>query len=296
VLRVEEYSKKYGDETIIEPSGFTLMNGERMALVGKNGSGKTSLVRDIVERGSWDEQTLRVGPSMVVGYCAQAQEVFDRDSTVEEEFLKILPTRRDALAHLGRFLFGWDDLDKRIASLSGGELNRLQLARASAMRANFLVLDEPTNHLDIPTREAVEDALADFEGTVLVVSHDRYFLEKVARRVVFIADRKLAEYEGGFAEYWRDVGSHRDGDRGDAPRAGAAGLEARGRSTSAGHGKPLDRELESRIEGLEREKERLERSAAEAFDVHDYKRAKAIASELERHNARLAELWARFMG
>ena len=295
-LRVDAYSKAYGDETIIEPSGFTLLCGERIALVGPNGSGKTSLVRDIVERGSWDDETLRVGPSMVVGYCAQAQEVFDRERTVEEEFLKILPTRRDALAHLGRFLVGWDDLDKNIASLSGGELNRLQLARASALRANFLVLDEPTNHLDIPTREAVEDALADFEGTVLVVSHDRYFLEKVARRVVFIADRKLVEYEGGFAEYWRDVGSRRDGDGDDCSRHGAAGLEARGRRTAAERGQTGDRELESRIEAMERERERLERSAAEAFDERDYKRAKALSFELERHNARLAELWARFAG
>jgi ATP-binding cassette, subfamily F, member 3 len=106
-------------------------------------------------------------------------------------------------------MFGYDDLSKRCGSLSGGELNRLQLARASALKANFLVLDEPTNHLDIPTREAVEDALEDFEGTVLVVSHDRYFLEKIAGRVVFIEESRFNEYEGSFGEYWRDVGSLR---------------------------------------------------------------------------------------
>ncbi|HPE88119.1 MAG TPA: ABC-F family ATP-binding cassette domain-containing protein [Spirochaetia bacterium] len=299
-LRVEGYSKAYGDRVILEPSGFTVMNGERVALVGPNGSGKTSLVRDIVELGSWDDGRLRVGPSMVVGYCAQAQEVFDPGRTVEEEFLKILPTRKDALAHLGRFLFSWDDLGKRVSSLSGGELNRLQLARASAMRANFLILDEPTNHLDIPTREAVEDALADFDGTVLVVSHDRYFIEKVAERIVFIDGRRLVEYEGGFAEYWRDVGS---AGAAAGRRPVARGLEGRGRATVAGgpargaaRGAGVSDGLESRIEAMEREKERLERASAAAFDERDFKKAKAVAAELERHNAVLQKLWAEYVG
>lgn len=289
-LRVEGYSKTYGDIVVMEPSGFTVMNGERVALVGANGSGKTSLVRDIVEQGSWDNPVLRVGPSMVVGYCAQAQELFDRNKTVEEEFLKILPTRRDAFAHLGRFLFTYDDLDKRIDSLSGGELNRLQLARASALKANFLILDEPTNHLDIPTREAVEDALADFEGTVLVVSHDRYFMEKVAQRVVFIEERHFIEYEGGFDEYWRDVGSS-----GMARRnTGTRSIEDRGRrdrsASSAG-----DTGMEQRIERLELDKQRLEKEASAAFDARDYKRAKQIAIELESVGGRLAELWRRYV-
>lgn len=295
-LRIDGYAKAYGGRVILEPSGFTVMNGERVALVGPNGSGKTSLVRDIVEFGSWDDERLRVGPSMVVGYCAQAQEVFDPGRTVEEEFLKLLPTRKDALAHLGRFLFSWDDLDKRISSLSGGELNRLQLARASAMRANFLILDEPTNHLDIPTREAVEDALADFDGTVLVVSHDRYFIEKVAERIVFIDRRRLVEYEGGFAEYWRDVGSAGlSAGRRSTPR----GLEGRGRSTAssgASRGSGESEGLEQRIEAMEREKERLERASATAFDERDFKRAKAVAAELERHNAVLKKLWAEYVG
>ncbi len=324
-LRVEGYAKAYGDTIVLESSGFTVMNGERVALVGPNGSGKTSLIRDIVADGSWDNPVVRVGPSMIVGYCAQAQEVFDREKTVEDEFLRILPTRREAFAHLGRFLFSYDDLDKKIAALSGGELNRLQLARASALKANFLILDEPTNHLDIPTREAVEDALADFEGTVLVVSHDRYFMEKVARRVVFIEDRQFVEYEGGFSEYWRDVGSPlhaRLNGAAQNSRSSAATLESRGRKASASRnvvnqsqtgrtsvpgGKSsfspdkkkrndADGDLEARIEAMEKEKERLEHLATEAFDARDYKRSKVIAGELERNNARLEELWQKFTG
>jgi len=294
-LRVDGYSKAYGEALILEPSGFTVLNGERVALIGANGSGKTSLVRDIVERGSWDDTMLRVGPSMVLGYCAQAQEVFDRGNTVEDEFLKILPTRREAFSHISRFLFTYDDMDKKIGALSGGELNRLQLARASALKANFLILDEPTNHLDIPTREAVEDALADFDGTVLVVSHDRYFIQKVAERVVFIAGRRFVEYEGDFDEYWRDVGSRNGAAVRGEGRSGGTGIEQRGRKSSGSGGPGGKNELEVRIEVMEREKERLERESAAAFDARDYKKAKAIASELERHNARLQKVWADFM-
>jgi ATP-binding cassette subfamily F protein 3 len=304
-LVVDGYTKSYGDVPVLESSGFTLLNGERLALVGPNGCGKTSFVRDLVTSGSWDNKTIRVGPSMILGYCAQHQEVFDPGETLEDAFLKILSTKREVFSHISKFLFGYEDLSKGIASLSGGELNRLQLARASALRANFLVLDEPTNHLDIPTREAVEDALADFDGTVLVVSHDRYFLEKVADRVVFINDRRFIEYEGGFAEYWRDIGSEagfgglragtaeladrgKDLGRGKKPdKAGSSRLAKSGSGRSA----TAEKELEARIAAMEKEKEALERRISEHFDKRDFKGAKELANELSRHNARLAELW-----
>ncbi|MFH2113886.1 MAG: ABC-F family ATP-binding cassette domain-containing protein, partial [Spirochaetota bacterium] len=316
-LAVDGYARAYDEVSILEPSGFTILNGERVALVGPNGSGKTSFVRDLVARGSWDDREIRVGSSMIIGYCAQHQEVFDSGETLEDAFLKILPTRREVFAHVGKFLFGYEDLSKRIDSLSGGELNRLQLARASALRANFLVLDEPTNHLDIPTREAVEDALADFEGTVLVVSHDRYFLDKVADRVVFIDSKQFVEYEGGFAEYWRDIGSHAVY---GGSRVGVAALAGRGRAVGRGKNPAGDKHtskdpvktrmaagnttkagprgstkdalaLEARIASMERQKEALERRISERFDRRDFKGAKELANELARHNLRLAELW-----
>lgn len=291
---VRSYAKAYGDTVILKDSGFTILNGERVALVGPNGSGKTSFIRDLVERGSWDDDTLRVGPSMRLGYCAQDQGVFDPALSVEDAFLKWLPTRADVFKHLSTFLFGWDDLDKACGSLSGGELNRLQLARASAQRANFLVLDEPTNHLDIPTREAVEDALDAFEGTVLVVSHDRYFLEKVAGRVVFIEDKRFVEYEGSFSEWWRDVGAVA------RPKlAQAAELDGRARARKAGTGgagswADKDADYDRRIGELERRRSDLERKAALAIEHGRFADAKRLAAELDDCARGLDELWKRW--
>ncbi|MBU0936584.1 MAG: ABC-F family ATP-binding cassette domain-containing protein [Spirochaetes bacterium] len=315
-VAISAYSKRYDDVVIIEDSGFTILNGERVALVGPNGSGKTSLIRDLVARGSWDDPCLRVGPSMRVGYCAQQQEVFNHDDSIEDAFLKLLTDKKEVLHHLGRFLFTYTDLPRIIGSLSGGELNRLQLARASALKANFLILDEPTNHLDIPTREAVEEALLEFEGTVLLVSHDRYFLDKLVDRVVFIEQRKFVEYEGSFSEYWRDIGAPavqaaRDGGlqersraigdsqggRGrDSGTAAAAAGRKQGRGAKAGQTgtddtKQGQAELEQRISAMERTKEDMERQIATAFGKRDYTRARDLTAELERHNRLLNQLW-----
>lgn len=289
-LKVEGYAKKYGSQTIIESSSFSIINGERVALVGPNGCGKTSLLRDIVVQGSWDDRVLRVGPSMRIGYCSQTQDSINNAGTVCDAFLDLLPGRKEVQSVLGAFGFSHDDLDKRVDSLSGGELNRLQLARASALKANFLVLDEPTNHLDIQTRESVEDALMDFGGTILVVSHDRYFLEKVAERVVFVDRKFIHEYEGSFAEYWRDVGSRTACDMARAITIGDRAVKARSGAsagTSAG--------LEARIESMEKEKVELERVASEAVRNKDYARASAVATKLASLDKRLDDAWRRLI-
>ncbi|TFG81392.1 MAG: ABC-F family ATP-binding cassette domain-containing protein, partial [Spirochaetales bacterium] len=303
-IAIVGYSKSFDEKCLFSDASFTVLNGERVALVGPNGSGKTSFLRDLIRTGSWDDPVIRVGPSMRVGYCAQDQGVFDPVRTVEEAFLEFLPTRRDVFAHLGAFLFSYDDLDKRCGSLSGGELNRLQLARASALKANLLVLDEPTNHLDIPTREAVEDALDDFEGTVLAVSHDRYFLEKIADRVVFVEDRHFVEYEGSFLEYWRDVGSLLPRPGAGIPVPGGTArttLEDRGRSRMKSPNAnstitEKERDIEFRIATLERRREELERMIADAIESRKFAESKHMAKDLERNNALLDKLWKQFAG
>jgi ATP-binding cassette, subfamily F, member 3 len=291
-LIVRGYRKLFGARVLFEGAGFDLMAGERAAIIGPNGCGKTSFLRDLVAaEGKWDEGgPIRVGPSMKVGYCAQEQEVFEGERTVGEEFEALGARRDEAGKLLRRYLFDRSILEQRVSSLSGGERNRLQIARAVLLGANFLVLDEPTNHLDIDSREALEEALADFGGTALIVSHDRWFLEKAADRLILVEGGLFVPYEGSFAEYWRDVG------RRDLARDAADAARDRG-------GARCDRgrlaELESRITSLEKSKEELERRSSAAAAARDFRsagRAAEEAAEAARILDRLYAEWDRAGG
>jgi ATP-binding cassette subfamily F protein 3 len=302
-LIVRDYSKAYGDRVLFEGASLDLLAGERAAIVGPNGSGKTSLLRDIVAAaGSLDGGPLRVGPSMRVGYCAQGQEVFRPERSVGEEFVALGAREAETIKLLRPFLFGREVLEKKVAALSGGELNRLQIARAVWLDANFLILDEPTNHLDIESREAVEEALLDFQGAVLLVSHDRWFLEKVAERIVLVEGGKLLPYEGSFSEFWRDLGSTRGQRTAQrAPEDRAASIARSARAARRGSGPaPASAdtrrmaELERRIDETEAKRETLERESAAAFSSRDFKRAGQLADEAAASSRLLDKLWAEF--
>jgi len=192
-------------------AGLNLLiwHGERVGLLGPNGAGKSVLLRCIL---GWEQPTggeIKIGPSVRIGYYAQEHETLDPNKTLVEEIRQVKPMYEEqAVSFLGRFLFPYRMVRQRVCDLSGGERSRMQLAKLMLSDANFLLLDEPTNNLDLPSCEVLENALDDFEGTVLVVSHDRYLLDRIVDRIVELADGDLTEYAGDYTYYCQKKALH----------------------------------------------------------------------------------------
>jgi ATP-binding cassette subfamily F protein 3 len=200
VLIAENVSKTYGDRVVFEPFDLLLRQGDRVGLVGPNGAGKTTLVRMILGEEPPTAGTIRLGPSVTVGYYAQEHETLDPEATPLETLRLLKPmTEQQALSALVSMLFDRHDAMNRIGALSGGERARLQIALLILGGANLLVLDEPTNNLDIPSGEALEAALREFPGSVLTISHDRYFLDAVCTRTIAVGDGAVRDYPGGYS-------------------------------------------------------------------------------------------------
>ncbi len=181
---------------------LTLWHGERVGLVGPNGAGKSYLLKQMLNPDSIDGGQVKIGPSSKIGYYAQEQETLDYAQTPLEMICQSAPVSREtAVAFLYRFLFTYDQVQQPIGKLSGGERSRLQLARLVLDKPNLLLLDEPTNNLDIPSIEVLEETLDEFVGTVMVISHDRYFLDKAVDRVVELRDGRFTEFLGGYTDY-----------------------------------------------------------------------------------------------
>jgi len=202
VLVLDDICGGYGDKQLFNHLSLLLRRGESAALIGPNGAGKTTLFQMIMGEKEFDSGHITLGSRVHVGYFAQEHtELHGTWSVMEEIMNEFSYSEEDARSVLGGFLFRGDDVYKHIDTLSGGEQARLALLKLFLHGPNFLILDEPTNHLDIPTREILEQALIDFGGTYLVVSHDRYFLDKIAGRMLVLENKKLKEYLGNYTYY-----------------------------------------------------------------------------------------------
>ncbi len=202
VLELEDVSFSFGKHKIFEDVELLIRKGDGVALVGPNGAGKTTLLRLIVGELESPTGEIRVGSRVKIGYFSQQHEGLNPENTVLDEITyEFGLSEEQARSYLGAFLFRGDDVFRRIGELSGGEQSRVAFLKLMLTGANFLILDEPTNHLDIPAKEAVEEALMAYPGTFLAVSHDRYFLDKVANCTIELADGKLTEYEGNYSYY-----------------------------------------------------------------------------------------------
>ncbi len=203
VLAVEHLSKAFPNQTLFTDLNFEIRRGERVALIGSNGTGKTTILKILNGVLPADGGEFRLGARVRIGYYDQEHHVLHMEKTVFEEISDAFPTLTNTRIRnvLAAFLFTNDDVFKRIGDLSGGERGRVSLAKLMLSEANFLILDEPTNHLDIVSKEILENALNHYTGTVLFVSHDRYFINTTATRILDLAGQSLINYIGNYDYY-----------------------------------------------------------------------------------------------
>ena len=203
VLILDHVKKAFGQNLLFSGLSFILHRGEHAALIGANGTGKTTLLKLIARKLARDEGTITLGARVRIGYFDQEHQDLSPDKTLFEELSDSFPDMTDTKLRntLAAFLFTGDDVFKKISDLSGGEQGRLSLAKLMLSPANFLILDEPTNHLDLPSREILEEALKNYTGTILMVSHDRYFINQTASRILELRDGLLTDYKGSYDDY-----------------------------------------------------------------------------------------------
>jgi ABC transport system ATP-binding/permease protein len=312
VAELTHVSKAYGDKVVVRDFTSTILRGDKVGLVGPNGAGKTTLLKLILGELAPDGGRVRLGANLQVAYFDQMRTALDPEATLEDfispgsEWIEIGRQRKHVKSYLGDFLFSPARAGSPVRSLSGGERNRLLLARLFARPANVLVLDEPTNDLDIDTLELLEELLQDYEGTVFLVSHDRAFLDNVVTSTIaFEGDGRWREYEGGVEDWLTQ--SRRSRELAQAAAAPAA-APAREKATAPAAapaatakrklGYKEQRELEAlpaRIEALEQEQKAIQAElAAGAVYREDAARAAQLVQRSERIEEELMEALERW--
>lgn len=203
VLLVDELAKGFDETLLFKNVNFRIYRGEKVALIGPNGIGKSTIFRILTQELAPSEGSFQLGHHVKIGYYHQEQGNLSSHNTVLEEIWQDHPLKSegDIRGLLGRFLFQGDDINKKISSLSGGEKARISLLKLILSNTNFLLLDEPTNHLDIQSKEVLEDALCDYEGTVLAISHDRYFLNRVSNKIIELSTEGTETFLGNYDYY-----------------------------------------------------------------------------------------------
>ena len=304
-IQVRGFSASFDGRLVLDHVDLDISSGERVALVGPNGSGKSTLIKAIMNDGHWENPNLRVGPSITIGYCSQQQETLDPENTVFEEIaVSGITNEKQAYDLLARFLFVKEELKKKVKDLSGGEKNRLQLAKLMLINPNTLILDEPTNHLDIQTCEAVEEALGDYKGTLIVVSHDRYFLDKLATRIVEVDNKKLHSYPGSYSEFWfhKKEREQKEAKENKHNKQNSKNQNPSKAQPSSNESKPLsnnarqklakqEADLTNKIEALEAKIEDLDKQIAEAFANADHELGRSLSEQKEQAQQELNSLY-----
>lgn len=280
VLHVENIAKSFDARTLFTELSFDIRRGEHVAIIGDNGTGKTTILKIINELLPPDKGLIRLGANVEIGYYDQEHHVLHPEKTLFEEISDEYPslTNTEIRNMLAAFLFTGDDVFKKIESLSGGERGRLSLAKLMLSESNFLILDEPTNHLDIMSKEILEDALNSYTGTVLYVSHDRYFINRTAGRILELHGQLLTEYQGNYEYYLEKKNETASG---ALVSTAAASSVSASQNTSAVSGEKAD------SEGRQNWKNQKEQQAALRKKENDIRKCEEAIETLENRNVEI---------
>lgn len=303
VIMAENYQFTHDGETeaLFANVNFSITRGSRIALIGENGIGKTTLLKAIVR----EEEGITLGSNVQVGYYAQEQEKLDAKNTILEEVWSAFPMKNEQEIRtvLGNFLFSGDDVLKIIQTLSGGEKARVALAKLMLLEANTLILDEPTNHLDLPSKEVLEAALLHYSGTILFVSHDRYFINKIADEVFELKQDGLTVYLGDYNYYSDKKAEQKEIERleqredaeEEAVNNGSLSFsEQKKRQSEARKKERQIAKIETEIEALELRVEELEAEMADPKYLEDHEKLYDMSNETNECKAKiegLMEVW-----
>ena len=301
-LRLSDLQAGYDAGTpVLRIPSLEVRRGQRIAVVGGNGTGKTTLVRTILGDLPALSGQVRPGAKIEMGYLPQAHDYLDPARTVIDTVAEMRPQALPAELrhHLGSFLFSGDDVFKRIDQLSGGERSRVALARLVLTEANLLVLDEPTNHLDIMSQEVLEDVLSEYEGTLILVSHDRYLIQALGEIIWTVADGTVSSFRGSWVEFAasREAAAHALAEAGDAEVADAGTQRERSREErrQRKHREQLSRrhdELEESIAAREEQLRLLGEDIGRAGEESAVDRVQELVKEYQALEGRLVEAWA----
>ena len=310
VCSCSDVSFKYDYQWVFENANFHIYRGEKIALVGDNGEGKTTLTKLIFGQLRPQKGALKIGQNVKTGYYAQHQidGLNINNTAIQESSLTVADSLRTRVRDiLGVFQISGDDVDKKIGVLSGGEKARVSLAKILLSPVNFLIMDEPTNHLDTNSREALEEALQNYDGTTLLISHDRYFLDKLVTRVFELKNGKLIQYEGNYTDYLQYKKSHIDQDnltstKDEITNKSATGknlkekkkLEAELRQSISAKRKVMEQkisEIEIKIEALEAEKQEIENQLSKPEVFKNENKAKNYNQRYQQILPQLPELY-----